>query len=391
MGTVYSRGDVLWLGFTAADGRRRHVSSRLRVGQESEARVMVAAIEEEIRKGTRRAEIGPLSVTEWGVRWQDERLARVPKVWNAKSEWRQVELHALPVLVDDKTRFGRMRIEDVRPRHALAFIRGLRRRQLAPRSVANIWGTVHKIFADAVIEELLSGNPMVLPDTERPRRVDADPTWRSKAVYTRAEAEALVTGVDLDDDRRMLYALALLGGLREGEVSDRRWRDYDPDAEPLGRLSVHSSYRRANKVAKGTKTEAVREVPVHPLLAAMLAQWKLTGWEERFGRKPKPDDLIVPNRKGRHHTEDSVMKGLRRDVKLLGLREGRRYHDMRRTFISLALAGGAPEVVLERVTHNAKGNVISQYNTVPWDALCAAVKCLKFGVRGRSAVRAVQG
>jgi hypothetical protein len=35
-------------------------------------------------------------------------------------------------------------------------------------------------------------------------------------------------------------------------------------------------------------------MPVHPVLAAMLAEWKLQGWPEMMGRTPEPDDLVVP-------------------------------------------------------------------------------------------------
>jgi integrase len=377
MGTVYLRGSTWWIGFVGKDGRWHYKSAKTDDRRSAEA--TLAAVEEEIRKGNRAAELGPLSVTEWGARWLTARLARQPPVWNAAHEWRMVELHALELLIDGK-RFGRMRLDEVRPRHALALVRGLRTRGIAPRTVANIWGTVHKLFVDAVIEELIPGTPMVLPDTEQPRRVDADPTWRRSAVYTRAEAERLVADPLLDQDRRVLYALALLAGLRAGEVADRRWRDYDTAAEPLGRLSVHSSYTRHNKKAKGTKTEQPREVPVHPRLAALLAEWKLSGWEALFGRPPRDDDFIVPNRIGNTHSDTSVLKGLRRDLKALGIR-ARRFHDMRRTFISLALTDGANREALKRVSHGAKGDILDQYTTFDWSTLCAAVSKLKLGHR----------
>lgn len=379
MGTVYLRGSTWWIGFVGQDGRWHYKSAK--TPDERQARERLAAIEEELRKGNRLAELGPLSIAEWGERWQALRLARKPRVWNAQSEWRQVELHALGLLVDGE-RFGRHQVAQVRQRHALAFIRALRTKTndndepLAPRTVANIWGTLHKLFADAVIEELITGNPMVLPDTERPRRVDSKRFVRREAIFTRAEALKLLTDPDLDEDHRLVYGFALLAGLREGEVADRRWCDYDAGAEPLGRLSVHSSYRRRNKVSKETKTEVSREVPVHPMLAALLARWKLSGWEETFGRPPRADDLIVPNRWLRHLTDDNVKKAMRKDFALLGLR-WRRYHDMRRTFISLALADGAVEAVLQRVTHGPKGDVISQYHTPSWSALCAAVERLQ--------------
>jgi hypothetical protein len=50
---------------------------------------------------------------------------------------------------------------------------------------------------------------------------------------------------------------------------------------PLGKLFV----------AKSTKTSAVKHVPVHPVLVAMLGEWKLDGWAEMMDRAPTPDDL----------------------------------------------------------------------------------------------------
>ncbi len=88
----------------------------------------------------------------------------------------------------------------------------------------------------------------------------------------------------------MLYGLAGLAGLRIGEVAGLRWRHYDAASEPLGRLVIAHSHDRET-----TKTGRIRQVPVHPTLAALLAGWKLRGWAELIGRHPLPDDLIIPS------------------------------------------------------------------------------------------------
>ena len=41
------------------------------------------------------------------------------------------------------------------------------------------------------------------------------------------------------------------------------------------------------KQEKATKTKATRKVPVHPTLAAMLAEWRLQGWPKHCARTPK--------------------------------------------------------------------------------------------------------
>lgn len=82
--------------------------------------------------------------------------------------------------------------------------------------------------------------------------------------------------------------------MRTGEAAALRWRHYSPEVRPLGKLLVARSYNTKRNREKNTKTEAVKHVPVHPTLAAMLAEWKLGGWPAMYGRAPGPDDLIVP-------------------------------------------------------------------------------------------------
>jgi integrase len=71
-----------------------------------------------------------------------------------------------------------------------------------------------------------------------------------------------------------MYAIKAIAGLRHGEAAGLRWRHYDPDLEPLGRLLVATSYDTGR-----TKTDVTRRVPVHPTLAKILAAWKLSHWE----------------------------------------------------------------------------------------------------------------
>jgi len=62
-------------------------------------------------------------------------------------------------------------------------------------------------------------------------------------------------------------------------------------------------------------------------------------------------------------------------------RRPRRQQDARRTFISLARADGARPDVLRWATHGPTGSVVDAYTTLPWDALCAAVACLKIQLK----------
>ncbi len=71
------------------------------------------------------------------------------------------------------------------------------------------------------------------------------------------------------------------------------------------------------------------------MLAAMLATWRMSGWPEMLGHHPGPDNLIVPYRDGAMYPHRRFYRRFQADLAGLGLR-ARRFHDLRRTFITLA-------------------------------------------------------
>jgi len=237
------------------------------------------------------------------------------------------------------------------------------------------------MFEDAVAEELIESNPCTLKRGELPRKTDKDPTWRAQAVFTREEVERLLSDEGIPEQRRTLYALLFLAGLRIGEAAALRWRAYDPSVEPLGKLLVAISFDRKQKREKSVKTERPRTVPVHPTLAKVLKQWKVGAWERLMGRAPKADDLLVPSVEGQHLRDTVVLRRFHDDCRALGLRL-RRVHDARRTFISLAQADGARRDILRWITHGPEGDVVSDYTTLPFETLCEEVRKLRIGLLG---------
>jgi integrase len=312
-----------------------------------------------------------------------------------------LRLHVFPVI-------GDIALADLRPNHVRDFIRDLRRKPsqkgglLAPRTVRRIYGTLHVMMHDAVADELVTVNPCVLKRYELPKKFDKDPTWRPTAVFTREEVEALISNPAVRPDRRVLYGLLFLTGVRFGEVAALHWSDLDVTAKPLGRLLVHKSYCFRTKREKSTKTEQPRSVPVHPTLARILEAWRSSGWATEFRREPTPRDLILPASGRRyaladgrihravtkmqardHRNTNRALRRLREDLDRIGLRH-RRVHDTRRTFVSLALSDGAHKDILRWVTHGPVGDVMDLYTTLPWPAVCAEVAKLKIDMPPRN-------
>src|SRR5713101_5946004 len=234
MGTVYGRNNKLWIGYKEADGTRKYSPTKFTVGQEPKARKLLDAIERRIQAAATLGEaaLGPLTVRRYFERWIEDR--RSHNVASAGDDETRLRAHALPELAE-------LVLADVRPTHVRALVRNLKarvgssREQLAPRTVRHVYGVLHRMFEDAVADELIESSPCAIKRGELPAKIDKNPTWRSGAVFTREEVEQLISDERIPEERRALYALLFperdadwrggrdtLERLRRNDESDRQ-------------------------------------------------------------------------------------------------------------------------------------------------------------------------
>jgi integrase len=367
VGSIYPKRGKLWVRFKNHEGTWRDAPTPYTPGQEPLARRYLAQrerrIEAEVDAG---ADVGakpgePLTVAQYAKKWIK---AREPLgLATASDDETRLRKHVLP-------RLGEMKLEEVRRRHIRDLVLQLRADgKLAPRTIHHVFHTTKAMFQHAVADELLDVTPCELHRGTLPKKVDKDPAWRAGAIYTREEVELLISDGRIPDDRRVLYALKALAGLRHGEAAGLTWRQYDATLEPLGGLTLEL-----------TKSKVPRRVPVHPTLARVLAEWKLSGWERTYGRAPTAQDLVAPSRNLTPKDKHEAPKQLAADLELLKLRP-RRGHDLRRTFVTLAQVDGARRDLLETISHGPRGDIVSIYTTFPWPALCEEVKKLRISLR----------
>jgi integrase len=392
---VYARGKKLWIRFRDADGKWRDSSTGFDVGQEELAQIMHDETVARIAAATRTVKHAPargLTVRAFVAEWLPKRRERGLD-W--KSDEGRLTRHVLPYI-------GDLPLAEVRARHLVDMFHRLRTDldlNLAPRTIYNIYSIVSALFRDAKLSDLIEQSPCVLDERQLGPLVDKDPEWRNAAVFTHEEVETIISDARIPADRQMAYALELLAGVRPGEAAALRWRHYDPTVTLLGKLLVAKSYNTRRNVEKTTKTDAVKHVPVHPTLAAMLAEWKRGGWAEMMGRAPTADDLVVPlppeaaerrrSRAGGEPYRPNDYSGTQwryKDLPALGWRH-RRHYDMRATFITLCVADDADPNVLEtRVTHTRKArNAFDGYNRgLHWERTCAEISKLRIARGARS-------
>lgn len=397
---VFKRGNKLWITFKDVDGEWRNRAAGYNVGQETLAQALYDEVVKQVAKQSVMVRAGDASsgasvlvpsaatVASYAEAWLEERRKLDLDYKNDRS---RLQHHVLP-------RIGPMKIADVRARHLIEMFREIRTtiseftgELLAPRMIYNIYSVVSAMFRDAKLADLLTQSPCELDARHLGPLVDKDPEWREGEVYDRPEARLLVTDERIAWDRRVYYALMVLAGMRPGEIAVVRWRNYDATFEPLGKITVAHGHNTRKGTTKGTKTGAVRHEPVHPTLAAILAEWKLGGWAEMVGRAPEPDDLIVPlppadadarrSREGEPiRTGDYAGKKWREvDLPALGWRP-RTMYAMKSTFISLCIEDGAdPDVIEHQVTHTKKKRgAFHGYDRGPkWIGACREVAKLQ--------------
>ncbi len=392
---IYTRGTTLYFDWVNGDGKRKQKSSGYRIGQEKDAERALAILERaaqaerDLRERTTEA---PDAIPAKGVTfgayaryWLKERQKNKPQA--AKEDRWKLERFILPAL-------ERFPLADIRTRHTRGFVFELKARkmkdgepELAPRTIRSIWSCLRSMMQDAVVDEFIPQTPCVLKHGDLPPVEDKDPDWRAGAIYTREEVEALISDERIPFHRRVRNGLLFLAGFRPSEAFALRLKHYTHALEPLGRLDLMRAFNTALKKEKALKVAAKRRlVPVHPTLARLLAEWLLSGWEAYVGRKPGPDDLLIPNPKGNNARVDDAYQEMLEDQELLGWRK-RRLYDARRTFISLVQADGASKNLLRWVTHGPKsGEVIDIYTEIPWPELCREVAKLRVSLRGRSPI-----
>lgn len=293
--------------------------------------------------------------------------------------------------------FGALPVGSVTPRDVAAWLGDVRARKtakggaVAPRTVRNTLDPVARALRAAVFEGLLAADPTaVLPTEHRPQSVDANPAAAAGRRLARAELETLLGEPTVDPRWSALWHLLALTGAREAEVIALRWGDLLED-EPLRRVRFAEQLHHRTRTREATKTGAVKEVPLHPLLAAELSRWR-DRWPLEYGREPAPGDLVVPARAvpGRRGPgvgvggplwQQDIHRALQRDLTACGL-PPHRVHDLRHTFVSLCADAGVAAEVATRWTHAPTSTTARHLYLVPsWARQCAEMLKLEVAPR----------
>jgi integrase len=247
----------------------------------------------------------------------------------------RLERHVLP-------RLGERRLDEVGVDDILALISNLRKRGYSGTTVAAILTPLSRLFAHAVRRGLIEVNPVSKLDrSERPRV-----SRQERPVLNREEIRRLLEAAP--SRYRTLLATAILSGLRQGELLGLRWRDVDFDNELI---RVRTALDRKRRDVPPKTEHAVRDVILMPALAKALRAHKR---ESVFNQ---PGDYVFTTRTGTpHHAPHIGARILKPALETAGL-QPIRWHDLRHTFASLLIAGGANITFVSRQLGHASSQI----------------------------------
>jgi integrase len=205
--------------------------------------------------------------------------------------------------------------------------------------------TLNQIFSYGVRHRYIDHNP--LSDAERPRGKGGHKD-KKMVILTPEQIKALLLHTE-ELKYRILFALAIFTGARQGELLGLKWEDLD-----WANSQIHFK-RTFNKgrFFDPKTAKSYRSVTLPPMVLDLLEKWK----EVCSG-----SDLVFPNRNGNPINYSNMMnRHYKPALKAAGL-PGIRFHDLRHTYASIRLDQGNSVVeVSEDLGHSTPTVTLNVY------------------------------
>ncbi len=342
MGSVYKKHGIWVVSFELAstsDGkRRRRVISCPELTRKSDAQAYLADILRQQRLGTF-VEPSRLTLVDYLDTWLDslEGLGRSPATIRTYAQ--RLTDHVVPTL-------GAIPLSSLQPAEIDKLFTRLRKSGLGPRTVREVYGTLHAALRRAVRLRLITANPadMVEPPTYHPPSIRATDAGGLHRIIDAASSTSWHVPV----------LFACLMGLRRGEICGLRWEDYDAQGQLL---LVRRSIVRGDEghVVKGTKTGRERALRVPVVLQrelreahkAAIAQGSQCTW-------------ICPSADGSYLRPSSLTRAFRRISTRAGCPIS--CHAARHSYATLLIEDGIPVMaVSEALGHSNTTTTVREY------------------------------
>jgi integrase len=253
--------------------------------------------------------------------------------------------------------FGDKPIAEVTRQEVQAYVAQLNQAGYAPKSIDHMHDVLSAVLRTAVKWGHLQDNPA--RDVDLPALKTVRPKW---ALTTQQAAQLLDA---LPPLARTMAGLAMLSGLRRGELFALRWRDLDEqDRCVTVREAVYEGWFDTPKTEAG-----VRQIPLSDAALKLVADWRARA------KRTEADMLMFSTWSGKPISPNNV---LRQQIfpacETLGLKRAT-WLTLRRSYSSWAHEKGVPgKVVAQLMGHAKVDTTLNVYTQVIDGALRTAVE-----------------
>jgi integrase len=228
---------------------------------------------------------------------------------------------------------------------------------LSPRTVGHMHRVLKQALSQAVRWELLNRNPA---DAVDPPKIE----WKPVQTY---DLPQTVDVIEAFRGRPLFVPvlLAVLCGLRRGEICALRWKSLDLDA---AQMSVVESLEqtKAGLRVKSPKSGKGRTVALSQTVVDELRAYRAKRAQEmlRLGAGLSNDDLVIAHEDGSQITPIYISQQWGRLIAKTALAR-LRFHDLRHAHATHMLANGVhPKIASERLGHSKVSITLDLYSHV---------------------------
>jgi len=255
-------------------------------------------------------------------------------------------------------RIGKLRLQKLDHIVCQEFVNEMHEKGYARNTIDRVVTMLKKALDKAVQYKLIRENYM--RQVTLPRVVK-----KAKEIWTAKQA---IQFLKATEDKRFhcVYALALLTGMRQGEILGLRWRDIDFERRII---SINQTLTHYGKTIKsGAKTAAgIRTIAMPNLLITILKKQyeKYDELKQKLGEKFIDMDLVIFNlSNGKTVFPSNLTKIYTADVKRAGLPHIT-FHSMRHTHATMLIEQNVNvKLISERLGHSKIGVTLDTYSHV---------------------------
>lgn len=325
-------------------------------GNKRQAQIECARVISEVRAGSY-VEPSKTTLVQFLERWLDDVRTRVTLKTHERYE-QICRKNISPLL--GAVLLAKLKPEQISEAYAKALTTGRRKGQggLSPRTVRQMHAILKSALAQAVKWEILVRNPAAAVRGPKVGRV---------AMQT-YDLEQTAELIEAARGRRVFIPtiLAVLCGLRRGEIAALRWRDVDLGAAQLA-VVRSAEQTKAGVRYKEPKSGHGRTIALSATLVTELRAHRIQQAEEllRFGKRLSDDDFVVTQPDGLPLRPHSLGQEWVRFLVRNGALPRIRFHDLRHAHAThLLLSGVHPKVASERLGHSKVAITLDLYSHV---------------------------